>query len=408
MTSFHINGRAVTVDAEEDTPLLWVIRDVIGLTGTKFGCGIGMCGACTVHVGGRPTRSCITPLASVAGAKLTTIEGLDPESRHPVQKAWADLQVPQCGYCQSGQIMQAASLINDFPSPTDQDIDAVMAGNLCRCMTYVRIRNAVKQAAANHGKLPAMTELKNQSALSRRTFLIGLAGTAVTFGFAPKKASAQQSGSSPFEPTIWYSLDRDGIGTVNIIRAEMGQHIGTAIARVLADELEVDWSNVRILLVDADPKWGYMQTGGSKSVWVDFPIYSRAGAAGRIALIEAGARLLGVSPPQCVARRGAVSAEGRSITYGEIVRRGGRHANLRRTNSRSCRSSRPQNDVLSGKRSTLSMSPARSTARRATASMRSLKVWSMLGRRFLRHVTAQWSARSTIPRRSGSRDISRA
>ena len=110
--------------------------------------------------------------------------------------------------------------------------------------------------------------------------------------------------------------------TVNIIRAEMGQHIGTAIARVLADELEVDWSNVRILLVDADPKWGYMQTGGSKSVWVDFPIYSRAGAAGRIALIEAGARLLGVSPPQCVARRGAVSAEGRSITYGEIVRRG--------------------------------------------------------------------------------------
>jgi isoquinoline 1-oxidoreductase subunit alpha len=142
MTSFHINGRAVTVDAEDDTPLLWVIRDVIGLTGTKFGCGIGMCGACTVHVGGRPTRSCITPLTSVAGAKVTTIEGLDPEGKHPVQQAWADLQVPQCGYCQSGQIMQAVSLIKDFPSPTDQDIDAVMAGNLCRCMTYVRIRNA--------------------------------------------------------------------------------------------------------------------------------------------------------------------------------------------------------------------------------------------------------------------------
>ncbi|MET4482145.1 (2Fe-2S)-binding protein [Bradyrhizobium sp. F1.13.3] len=153
MTSFDINGRAVTVDAEEDTPLLWVIRDVIGLTGTKFGCGIGMCGACTVHVGGRPTRSCITPVASVSGAKVTTIEGLDSESRHPVQEAWADLQVPQCGYCQSGQIMQAASLIKDFPSPTDQDIDAVMAGNLCRCMTYVRIRNAVKQAAAQSRKV---------------------------------------------------------------------------------------------------------------------------------------------------------------------------------------------------------------------------------------------------------------
>jgi isoquinoline 1-oxidoreductase alpha subunit len=153
MTSFQINGRAVTVDAEDDTPLLWVIRDVIGLTGTKFGCGIGMCGACTVHVGGRPTRSCITPLASVAGAAVTTIEGLD--GRHPVQKAWADLQVPQCGYCQSGQIMQAVSLLNDFPSPTDQDIDAVMAGNLCRCMTYVRIRAAIKQAAAQSEKVAA-------------------------------------------------------------------------------------------------------------------------------------------------------------------------------------------------------------------------------------------------------------
>jgi isoquinoline 1-oxidoreductase subunit alpha len=151
MTSFHINGRAVTVDEEDDAPLLWVIRDVIGLTGTKFGCGIGMCGACTVHVGGRPTRSCITPLGSVAGGKVTTIEGL--EGRHPVQKAWADLQVPQCGYCQSGQIMQAVSLINDFLSPTDQDIDAVMAGNLCRCMTYVRIRNAIKEAAAQSRKV---------------------------------------------------------------------------------------------------------------------------------------------------------------------------------------------------------------------------------------------------------------
>ena len=153
MTSFNINGRAVAVDAEDDTPLLWVIRDVIGLTGTKFGCGIGMCGACTVHVGGRPTRSCITPLGSVAGAKVTTIEGL--EDNHPVQKAWADLQVPQCGYCQSGQIMQAVSLLNDFPSPTDQDIDAVMDGNLCRCMTYVRIRNAIKQAAAQSKKVAA-------------------------------------------------------------------------------------------------------------------------------------------------------------------------------------------------------------------------------------------------------------
>jgi isoquinoline 1-oxidoreductase alpha subunit len=147
MTTLRINGHDVAVDAEGDTPLLWIIRDVIGLTGTKFGCGVGMCGACTVHVGGRPTRSCITSLESVSDADITTIEGLDPNGQHPLQKAWIALQVPQCGYCQSGQIMQAASLLKDFPAPSDQDIDAVMTGNLCRCMTYVRIRKAIKQAA---------------------------------------------------------------------------------------------------------------------------------------------------------------------------------------------------------------------------------------------------------------------
>jgi isoquinoline 1-oxidoreductase alpha subunit len=154
MTNFTINGRKVSTDIEQDTPLLWVIRDEIGLTGTKFGCGIGMCGACTVHVGGRATRSCITPVGAVDGADITTIEGLDPESNHPLQQAWRKLQVPQCGYCQSGQIMQAAAMLKDFPRPSDADIDAVMTGSLCRCMTYVRIRAAIKEAAA------AMTGVK--------------------------------------------------------------------------------------------------------------------------------------------------------------------------------------------------------------------------------------------------------
>lgn len=147
MTSFTINGKVIEVDVEDDTPLLWVIRDEIGLQGTKFGCGIGMCGACTVHVGGRATRSCVTPVSAVAGAEITTIEGLDPEGAHPVQTAWRELRVPQCGYCQSGQIMQAAALLQDIPEPTDDDIDAVMTGNLCRCMTYTRIREAVRDAA---------------------------------------------------------------------------------------------------------------------------------------------------------------------------------------------------------------------------------------------------------------------
>jgi isoquinoline 1-oxidoreductase alpha subunit len=147
MITFNLNGRAVSLRSPDDTPLLWAIRDEIGLKGTKFGCGIGLCGACTVHVEGRATRSCITALGAVAGATITTIEGLDPEGEHPLQTAWRDLQVPQCGYCQPGQIMQAASLLKDYPNPTDQDINVVMAGNLCRCMAYVRIRNAIKLAA---------------------------------------------------------------------------------------------------------------------------------------------------------------------------------------------------------------------------------------------------------------------
>jgi len=145
--TFQINGRQATVNVPAETPLLWVIRDVVGLKGTKFGCGLGMCGACTVHLEGRAMRSCITPVGAIAGARITTIEGLDPDGRHPLQKAWIEAQAPQCGYCQSGQIMQAASLLRDYPDPSDRDIDAVMGGNLCRCMTYRRIRAAIKLAA---------------------------------------------------------------------------------------------------------------------------------------------------------------------------------------------------------------------------------------------------------------------
>ncbi|MBI1358758.1 MAG: 2Fe-2S iron-sulfur cluster binding domain-containing protein [Alphaproteobacteria bacterium] len=149
MTTLTINGKPVTVDAEDDTPLLWVIRDEVGLTGTKFGCGIGLCGACTVHIDGKAARSCITPVSAAKGVSITTIEGLDPAGAHPLQAAWKELQVPQCGYCQSGQIMQAASLLKDHPKPTDADIDSAMSGNLCRCMTYGRIRAAIKHAAAS-------------------------------------------------------------------------------------------------------------------------------------------------------------------------------------------------------------------------------------------------------------------
>jgi isoquinoline 1-oxidoreductase alpha subunit len=147
MTGFTINGRKVEVDAEADTPLLWVIREHLKLTGTKFGCGIAQCGACTVHVDGEATRSCITKVASVAGKQVTTIEGLSANSSHPLQKAWVAEQVPQCGYCQSGQIMQAASLLSHNPAPTRDEIVEAMNGNLCRCMTYPRIVKAIERAA---------------------------------------------------------------------------------------------------------------------------------------------------------------------------------------------------------------------------------------------------------------------
>ena len=148
MPNLNINGRNMSVEAAGDTPLLWVIREQLQMTGTKFGCGAGLCGACTVHLNGEAVRSCQTSLSEAAGKKITTIEGLSAKGDHPLQKAWIAEQVPQCGYCQSGQIMQAAAMLKDFPAPTDQDIDATMSGNLCRCMTYVRIRAAIKQAAA--------------------------------------------------------------------------------------------------------------------------------------------------------------------------------------------------------------------------------------------------------------------
>ena len=146
-TTITLNGKKLEIKADPDTPLLWVIRDEVGLSGTKFSCGAGLCGACTVHLEGEPVRSCITPLSSAAGKKVTTIEGLSLNGEHPVQKAWVALEVAQCGYCQSGQIMSAAALLAHNPHPTDTDIDAAMSGNLCRCGTYNRIRAAIHHAA---------------------------------------------------------------------------------------------------------------------------------------------------------------------------------------------------------------------------------------------------------------------
>jgi len=152
-STIKVNGRTHSVDVDGDTPLLWVLRDVLGMTGTKFGCGLALCGACTIHLDDKPVRSCITPIAAATGKRITTIEaiGATPAGAR-IQKAWLDREVVQCGYCQSGQIMSASALLASNPHPTDADIDSAMAGNVCRCGTYVRIREAIKQAAQSNGR----------------------------------------------------------------------------------------------------------------------------------------------------------------------------------------------------------------------------------------------------------------
>jgi isoquinoline 1-oxidoreductase alpha subunit len=147
MTKLNVNGKDTEIDVDSDMPLLWVLRDTLGLTGTKFGCGMALCGACTVHLDGQPIRSCVTPVSAIGTKAVTTIEGLSPDRSHPVQRAWIELDVPQCGYCQSGQIMSAAALLAHTAEPSDADIDTAMSGNLCRCGTYQRIRAAIHRAA---------------------------------------------------------------------------------------------------------------------------------------------------------------------------------------------------------------------------------------------------------------------
>ena len=308
MATFTLNGSKTSVDLPDDTPLLWVVRDHLGLLGTKFGCGVGQCGACTVHVNGTAVRSCSRTLASVAGADVVTIEGLGNGSQHPLQKHWVKAQVPQCGYCQPGSIMQAASLLKKNPDPTDEEIVKSMNSVLCRCMTYDRIKVAIKGAARE---------------MLQKALPVPVPPTVridpVSFG----PASEPSPGRGHRIETLWFDMDEAGIVTVNITKAEIGQHVGTALAQALAEELEVAWEDVRIRHVDSDPRWGLMFTGGSWSVNWTFGQLGRAGAAGRLALIEAGAGLLGADPSRCRAENSRVidMESGKTLSYAEILGR---------------------------------------------------------------------------------------
>jgi isoquinoline 1-oxidoreductase beta subunit len=325
MTTFTINGKPTTVDLPSDTPLLWVIREHLKLTGTKYGCGISQCGACTVLVNGSAIRSCVRPLSSVEGAEIITIEGLHPEGQHPLQKSWVTHQVPQCGYCQSGAILQAADLLNNKPNPSDGDIVKAMNANLCRCMTYSRMKDAIKAAAKDMPRLKG--EASKSGGEAKDTEETGIfaarssgAGGRVRFAY---ETVGKDIPEGNFARNLWFEMDANGIATINIAKAEMGQHVGTALAQTLAEGLEVRWEDVYIRHVDTDPKWGLMITGGSWSVNWTFDTLSRAGAAGRMALIDAGAKILNVDSSQCQAENSSVvdPPSGQSITYAEIIQK---------------------------------------------------------------------------------------
>jgi isoquinoline 1-oxidoreductase beta subunit len=295
MVRVNINGTACELDCAADTPLLWVLRDTLGLRGTKYGCGVGICGICTVLADGEPLRSCVVPVGEVADRHIVTIEGLAAQG-HPVLSAWIADQVPQCGYCQPGQILAAVALLRHHPDPNDAQIDGAMTGVLCRCGTYQRIRHAIRTASK----------------------------------LAPSAARPLALPPAPLAPGIalddWIRIAADGAVTVVINHSEMGQGVTTALAMLVAEELEVDLARVRTEFAPVDrcyrnPLFNEQTTGGSTSVRGEWERLSQAGAGARLRLLEAAARRWGVPRQDCVAAGGSVthSATGRRLGYGELA-----------------------------------------------------------------------------------------
>ena len=331
--TLNVNGKAETVDVEPETPLLWVLRDNIGLTGTKYGCGIARCGACTIHVDGQPMKACQLPASAAVGKRITTIEGLSPNSSHPVQQAWVEIGVPQCGYCQSGQIMAAAALARQAQE-SDPGRDRGCDGRQSLPLRYLsadRPGNPPRlRACAGIGEADMTKQI-----LSRRSFIRAsvAAGGGLMLGFHMPVALAASIGPRTqstttavgIEINAWIVIDKDGTVTLRIPHTEMGQGGITSVAMLIAEELNVDWSKIKTEFADANrhlrnnKEYKVMSTHGSQLVRLQHPHLMGAGASARERLKQAAAEAWGVDRSQVEAKLGVLTAGNRTGTYGEFA-----------------------------------------------------------------------------------------
>ncbi len=308
MIGLTVNDKHHTLQIDKRQPLLWVLRDELGLKGTKYGCGVGVCGICLVHVNGIPVRSCTTPVGDVANKSITTIEGVS--LKHPVVQAWIAEQVPQCGYCQPGQVMMAISLLEGNANSTEPNIEAAMSTVLCRCGSYPRISRAVQRAK----RVVEQNEHTGQAYDSKHVQLHKLV------------SESERDSAEVFAPNPWIRIHGDGTVTIVIDRAEMGQGVITGLAMLVAEELEVDLDQVRAVFAPADsaysnPIIGEQLTGGSTSIRGSWNHLRKAGAGTREILIRAAACIWDASPQDCRAQHGCVIhlPSGRSLGYGALI-----------------------------------------------------------------------------------------
>ena len=346
-----VNSERRRFDGDAETPLLWVLRDVFDLVGTKFGCGGGFCGACTVHVDGQARRSCLTPVKDVVSRQITTIEGLSADGRHRLQQAWIATDVPQCGYCQAGQIMTAAALLSRTPNPTGEEITAGMSGNICRCGTYVRIGKAVRAGAAvpQVPQVPRVPQVPVRGAAgaagaigvcggevhldrarkqvnpSRRAFLkisATAAGGLLVAAYAPTGSVSAQSPAA-FQPNAFVRIDADDTVTIWSRNPEMGEGVKTALSMIVADELDADWRRVKIEDAPLDRRFGPQGVGGSDAIVSGWDDHRRAGAMARHLIVSVAASVWGVPADQITTATSVVShsTSNRSSRYGELAAR---------------------------------------------------------------------------------------